>query len=317
MMRYKFLSLILCLFVFQATYAQNVFSVVGNKTYLNNKHFLAIGLRCSNALLSDETTNALIDHLNEYKEYGVNTVSVYFMGSRYSNINGYNLDGTLKEDYKIRMGKIIEACDKRNMVVLVGILYWGAQMGSLANAYYENWQQIQVNEAMRNTIIWLKENNYRNVFIDPDNEGMAERGAGFNIDEMICEGQKVDASYYIAYNGQGYPPPCADLSIHFGKKTQHMPYIETEGTPPQYWGAYSKEEGLDHYINVGMYTEGKKEKQLKETKELLDQGHGYLFASTWLQNVPPIYDIGGDGSPCDPGIKWWLEFIKENYKDKQ
>jgi hypothetical protein len=95
---------------------------------------------------------------------------------------------------------------------------------------------------------------------------------GFSIDEMICEGKKVAPEIPIAYNGKGYPPPCADLSIHFGFKTQSLPYIQTEGTPPQYWGEYSKETGLDHYINVGIYTEGKKEKQLKETQEMLDAG---------------------------------------------
>ena len=115
----------------------------------------------------------------------------------------------------------------------------------------------------------------------------------------------------IAYNGKGYPPPCADLPVHFGKKVNSMPYIESEGTPGQYWGEYSKERGLNEYINVGIYTEGKKNQQLRKTREILEAGHGYLFASTWLQNVPPNYNIGGDGSPCDPGIRWWMEFIKE------
>jgi hypothetical protein len=290
--------------------AQNVFSVKGNKTLLNGGDFQAIGLRCSNALISEETTNELIAHLDIYKNYGLNTISVYFMGSRYSNVNGFNLDATLKPVYASRMGRIIEACDKREMVVLVGILYWGAQMSTLGNTYYETWDQEKVNQAIRNTVLWLKKNNYKNVFIDPDNEGMAQRGAGFDIDEMICEGKKANHEIVIAYNGRGYPPPCADLPIHFGEKVNSMPYIASEETPSNYWGAYSKEEGLTEYINVGIYTEGKKAEQLRKTQELLDGGYGYLFASTWLQNVPPNYDIGGDGSPCNPGIKWWLDFIK-------
>ena len=92
-----------------------------------------------------------------------------------------------------------------------------------------------------------------------------------------------------------------------------MPYIESEGTPSQYWGDYSKERGLDHYINVGIYTEGKKKEQLERTQELLEAGLGYMFASTWLQNVPPNYEVGGDGTPCNPGMLWWLEFIKERF----
>jgi hypothetical protein len=187
-------------------------------------------------------------------------------------------------------------------------------MSTRANEYYSGWKQQDVNNAMRNTIRWLQDNHYRNVFVDPDNEGMAKRGAGYDIEEMICEGKKVDSGIAIAYNCSGDPPPCADLPIHFGYKSQMMPYIESEGTPSQYWGEYSKERDLNNYINVGIYTDGKKEQQLADTKELLDQGYGYLFASTWLQNIPPNYHPGGDGSPCNPGMKWWLDFIKENYK---
>jgi hypothetical protein len=249
--------------------------------------------------------------LDEYKNYGLNTISVFFMGSRYSNINGYHLDGSLKKEYADRMARIIKACEQRDMAVLVGILYWGAQMGAEENAYYQSWKQAEVNSAIVNTINWIRENNFQNVFIDPDNEGMAERGAGFDIAEMICAGKQANPEIMIAYNGKSYPPPCADLPVHFGWKVDNMPYIQTEGTPDQYWGEYSKERGLDHYINVGIYSESKKAQQIAETRELLEQGHGYLFASTWLQNVPPNYDLGGNGSPCDPGMRWWLEFVKD------
>jgi hypothetical protein len=275
--------------------AQSIFSIQGDKTMINDNPFQIIGLRCSNALLNDETTDELVEHLDKYLEYGINTISVYFMGSRYSNINGFHLDGTIKKDYGDRMAKIIRACNERDMVVLVGILYWGAQMGDLHNAYYKDWQQEDVNEVMRQTIQWLSENKFRNVFVDPDNEGMAERGMDFNIDEMICEGKKIDAEIPIAYNGRGYPPSCADLSIHFGRIAQGMPYIESEGTPNQYWGEYSKERGLDHYINVGIYTESKKLQQINRTKELLDAGHGYMFASTFLMRSKKDFALEYNG----------------------
>ena len=81
-----------------------------------------------------------------------------------------------------------------------------------------------------------------------------------------------------------------------------------------YWGAYSKEKGVYNYINIGMYTEGKKKEQLQLTDEHLKNGMGYIFASTWLQCIPPNTDPGGDGSPCNPGILWWLKYIQNNYK---
>ncbi|KPL16739.1 MAG: hypothetical protein AMS23_04160 [Bacteroides sp. SM1_62] len=78
--------------------------------------------------------------------------------------------------------------------------------------------------------------------------------------------------------------------------------------------AVAKEQGLyGGYINVGIYTEGKKAEQLQLTDNLLKNGCGYIFASTWLQNVPPNHHPGGNVTYCDPGIKWWLEYIRENY----
>lgn len=94
-----------------------------------------------------------------------------------------------------------------------------------------------------------------------------------------------------------------------------MPYIQSEGTMTDYWGAYSKEKGVYNYINIGTYTEGKKQEQLERTDKHLKNGMGYIFASTWLQCIPPNNAPGGDGTHCDPGILWWLEHIKNNYKN--
>ncbi len=102
-----------------------VFSVRGEKTYLNGREFLVKGLRCSNALISDSATEQLIASLDTFASYGVNTVSVYLMGSRFGDVRGYNEDGSLNPIYSERMGRIIEAADRRGMVVLVGCLYWG------------------------------------------------------------------------------------------------------------------------------------------------------------------------------------------------
>jgi hypothetical protein len=302
-------SLILAIVLFAhccSLSAGNVFSVKGQKTYLNDKEFLVIGLRCSNALISDATTDGLIAYLDLYKSYEVNTISVFFMGSRFGDVKGYREDASLDTVYLERMAKIIQACDARNMVVLVGCLYWGGSDGK-----WENWKQEDAERAVSNTVKWLSENNYRNVLVDPDNEGMAQKKAGFSIQDMISAGKKVDPTIMIGYNAKGSPSPNADLALHFSDKKEGLPYIESEGTMTGYWGAYSKEEGLYEYINVGIYTEGKKTEQINKTTEHLKHGSGYIFASTWLQNVPPINHPGGDGSPCDPGIQWWLDYIKK------
>lgn len=306
----KLLILPLFLIFMNSFSGENVFSVKGTKTYFNEKEFLVIGLRFSNALISDATTNSLIEHLDLYKSYGVNTVSVFFQGSRFGDVKGYNEDGTLNPEYAQRMAKIIEACDEREMVVLVGCLYWGTSEGK-----WEHWTQKEANTAVANTVKWLSVNDYRNVLVDPDNEGMANRAKGFDIEQMIAAGKNEDANIVIGYNNHGYPPANADVALHFAKKPTYMHYIQSEGTMTDYWGAYSKEKGLYNYINIGIYTEGKKTEQLRNTDEHLQNGMGYIFASTWLQCIPPNNAPGGDGSHCNPGILWWLEHIKNNYKN--
>jgi len=228
------------------------------------------------------------------------------MGSRFGDVKGYREDASLNAVYTERMGKIIRACDNRAMVVLVGCLYWGNSKGK-----WESWDQVDAEMAVANTVRWLSEQNHKNVFVDPDNEGMAMKNAGFDIDAMIKAGKKIDPSIVIGYNAKGDPPSEADLALHFSNRIPGKPYIESEGTMTDYWGAYSKEKELYNYINVGVYTEGKKAEQIKNTRELLTNGHGYMMASTWLQTVPPNHHPGGDGTPCSPGIKWWLEYINK------
>ncbi len=294
---------------------RHVFSVEGKETYLNGKPFLVIGLRCSNALISDATTDALIDHLDEYAAYGVNTVSVYFMGSRFGDVKGYREDGTLDPVYAGRMGRIIEAADARGMVVLVGCLYW-----STSRAKWDDWGQKQAEAAVANTVRWLKERDYRNVFVDVDNEGMARAAKKFDNRLMVIAGKEVDPRCVIATNFRGPCPAEADLGIHHSERPEDRPYIESEATPANapggYWGSYSKRDGYYNYINIGVYSEAMKADQIRRTDAHLEAGHGYMLASTWLQCAGPYGPnarAGGYGGEDDPGIRWWLEHIKARY----
>ena len=289
------------------------FTVKDGGTYLNDKPVLVVGLRCSNALISGKSADDLIARLDEYKSYGVNTVSVFFMGSRFGDVKGYNRDGSLNPEYAGRMGRIIEAADARGMIVLVGCLYWGN-----SKAKWENWTQNEANAAVANTVTWLREQNYRNVFVDVDNEGMAMRAKQFDIRQIVLAGKKADPACVIATNFKDDPPPEADLGIHFSNIVADKPYIESEGTPKNapggYWGQYSKRPDVYNYINIGLYTQKMKKNQIKTTREHLTNGRGYMCASTWLQCAPPYgpnADPGGDGSPDFPGIRWWLEAVRE------
>lgn len=297
--------------------SQHIFTVRGEQTLLDGKPFLAKGLRLSNALASDQAVGELIANLDLFASYGVNIISVFFQGSRFGDVKGYRQDASLDPVYAARMGRIIEAADKRAIVVLVGCLYW-----SVSKAKWESWTQKEANLAITNTVRWLKEHDYRNTFVDVDNEGMALREAGFDNRQLVLAAKAVDPTFMIATNYHGDPPPEADLAIHHSNAAPGKPYIESEGSPPVvpygrgYWGEYSKAEGFYGYVNVGAYTDEMKVSQIAAAGEHFASGKGYMLASTYLQAGPPQgpnHRPGGMGTPADPGVRWWLEWLKATY----
>jgi hypothetical protein len=111
---------------------------------------------------------------------------------------------------------------------------------------------------------------------------------------------------------KGQPPPEAGLALHHSGRAAGKPCIGSEGSPKVtpltgkdsgYWGRYSKQEGLYQYINIRVYTPEMKRSQIEETRKHFECGEGYIFASTWLQCVPPAgpqHAPGGVGPPAVP-----------------
>ena len=291
-----------------------MFTVRGTKTYLNGQEFLVKGLRCSNALISDQETRDLIDNLDTFAGYGVNTVSVYFMGSRFGDVKGYNEDATLNPVYAARMGRIIEAADQRGMVVLVGCLYW-----STSQAKWDRWTQAEANAAVANTVAWLKEKGYRNVFVDIDNEGMARQPRA-STRQMVLAGKAADPCCVIATNFRGEPPAEADLAIHHSERAAGKPYIESEASPGKapggYWGCLQQEGRLlQLHQHRGLHRrhEGRPD-QADEGPSGPGRGiHAGLDLAAMRRALRSEPSPGGNGTEDDPGVRWWLEFLRDNY----
>ena len=70
-------------------------TVSGSEILLDGQETKILGLRCSNALMSDRSTDDLINALDLYRAYGLNTVSVFLIGSRCGDVKGFLPDGSL------------------------------------------------------------------------------------------------------------------------------------------------------------------------------------------------------------------------------
>lgn len=304
-------------------------SIDGEQILLNGQPFTVKGLRCSNALVTDAPTDSLINNLALFKSYGINSVSVYFMGSRFGDVKGFQPDSRISTVHAERMARIIEAADNQGMMVLVGCLYWGT-----SDAKKDlNWSQSDANAAVANVVNWLKEKGYRNVIVDPDNEGMSP----FNINQMIQAGHAADPDANIANNGTSSASD-ADLNIHFGPRESGKPYFDSEGTvgTPMggYWTTYSKESFKEskyyNYSRIGRYTAEMKTSQKDAFIDGVEKENGYMVASTWLQCGPgegvngPFMSPGGhsniadvnaniDDIHPDAGVLWLLEHLKNRY----
>jgi hypothetical protein len=346
-------TIYLCLFVIQLSgcinsslfiAGPNRVAVKGEDILFNDKPVKLVGLRCSNALISERTTDDLIGALELYQGYGLNTISVFVMGSRYGDVKGYLPDATLNSVYRARLERILAATDQRNMIAIVGCLYWGA---SKAKEDLSGWTQEDANLAVANTAKWLREKGFSHVILDPDNEGMAVRENKWETEQLIQAAKAANPNLVVA-NNTHQKTKSEDLNIHFGQKKPGKPWLNSESTPKKtpgaYWGRFSKESHQKdnaywNYSRIGRYTEEMKQSQIELTKEGLSKYNGILLASTWLQ-CPPTEGIGGpftnpggvsdlgsgkddqaawnteiDVLHPDAGIRWWLEFVKNNCRD--
>ena len=326
-----------------ALFATPTVSVSGENILLDSEPVKILGLRCSNALISDETTNDLIDALDAYQSYGLNLISVFMMGSRFGDVKGYLPNGEMDSVYRDRLERILKATQERGMMTIVGCLYWST---SKAKEDLTHWTQEDAEQAIANTASWLGKKGFHHVILDPDNEGMATRAMNWRAESFIRAAKATNPDLVVANNTR-QDPPNEDLNMHFGKPEPGKPWFDSEATPKNapgnYWGAYSKEnhqsdETYYNYSRIGRYTEEMKAYQIEHTRIGMELYNGHVLASTWIQCSPnegidgPFTNPGGhsmlgenadkqadwnqdiDTIHPDAGIRWWLDYVKEHFK---
>ncbi|WP_373496944.1 hypothetical protein [Aquiflexum sp.] len=118
---------------------------------------------------ADRNTKEFVTAMEEWKKYGLNSFTLNLQGGSptgYGNkewVNSaFHPDGKLRPDYMKRLKKILDKADQLEMVVMLGIFYFGQDQ----NLDDEK----AVINAVKNTVNWILKKGYQNVLIEVNNE---------------------------------------------------------------------------------------------------------------------------------------------------
>ena len=328
-------SIILILSGFTA-HAQKL-KIEGHSFFLDERPFDMWGVRVASASQNDKHTHALISNLDGYKASGINTISVFLQGSS----GGYSepfYDGgkQIEKDDWDRLTKIIDACAKRDMVVIVGIFY----QRTVKNPAISKLQtEMQIRNAVRTVAEKLRP--YPNLIINIANEQNSShykefKGFDFNnpdnIISLCAEVKKIDPTRIVG--GGGYHD---DWNVVIGKSDYvdvllfdtfsgdiekgqhsgwHYDYFREQGVPDkpivnvELFGGWTR-----MFMPQGVYTEEGKQIHYQEIEAArIRPGLSvHLHSNPWFQaaaqQLNNRFDLGGEGTKKDPGVKWYFDKI--------
>lgn len=132
----------------------------------------------------DRNTNEFVKAMEGWHSYGLAAFTLNMQGGSptgYGNdgwVNtAYNADGSLKRKYVTRLYRILKRADELDMVVILGLFYFG-QDQEMAS------EQAVIN-AVDNTLDWLNGAGFRNIIIEICNE------CDVNYDHEILQPERV------------------------------------------------------------------------------------------------------------------------------
>jgi hypothetical protein len=118
---------------------------------------------------ANRNTGEFVAAMPEWHSYGLNCFTINMQGGSplgYGTSQclnpGFKPDGSLMKPYMQRLDRVLQQADKLQMVVILGIFYFGQDQ------YLTD--ETAVKNATKNLINWLFEKGYRNVIIEIANE---------------------------------------------------------------------------------------------------------------------------------------------------
>ena len=168
---------------------------------------------------ADRNTNEFIAAMPEWHSYGLNCFTLNMQGGSPKGYGtskclntGFNPDGTLINSYMQRLNKILAKADDLNMVVILGIFYFGQDQYITDEAAIKN--------ATNNLVDWLFEKGYRNVLIEIANEtnesGVYDHKILWpdrihELIKMVAEKKQNGYRYYVGTSFGGCKVPTSNV----------------------------------------------------------------------------------------------------------
>ena len=306
-------------------------TVRGDQFLLDGAPFEMWGIRVASASQNDRLTADLIANLDDYRAHGVNTLAVFYMGSRGANSDPFSMDG-LRIDAEAhgRIERIIRAAAARGMVVVVGLFYQHAPFG-LRDA-----------EAVRNAVrtVTAALRPYGNVVINIANEqnsygwedsaavldfrdpqtiiglaGVASEidprrlvgGGGYDHAKNVVIGRSA-AIDVLLFDTNGPDPHSGELYDRFvsaGIADKPLVNVELFG-------------GWTGKFERGLFPDPVRRAYLREVEAAASRpGLSVFFHNNlWLQTEPIRYDLGGSGVKGDPGIRWYFDAVRHRSRGR-
>ena len=211
----------------QITIEEGKWAINGVLTNKDSKaEGLLLNVRMVNATFEDivnpdfdpkENYQNFISRIADYKASGINAFTLNLQGGMpgYEGAinSAFKPNGKLKSDYLHRLADIIRVCDVQGVVVILGCFYQRQDQVLRDNS--------AVFQALRNTVIWLKEQQFKNVLLEIANE-YAHMGYDHEVIrnedtliEMIELAKGIYPELLVSVSGMGdgsIPPRVADVS---------------------------------------------------------------------------------------------------------
>ena len=299
------------------------FEIKDDRAFLGGAEVDLWGVRCGNALQSPSVTERHVRALDNMVLHGINLIGVYVQGSNggwpdpEAGLDGYFRDGRLKPAVAERLEWLVRECDKRGMVVMVG-LFSPRKDQNLEG-------EDAVKRAIEETARFLVDRGLKNVFVDLMHEydhteradlailrepGGAEKKARMtrwfhaiapDIEVGVCPYEKsVTKDEYLG------------MDVRIIQKSMAIPergFVVNVETSKQ-----------DSYENDGVFSDGGKEHVFNDCRRFLEAKNAVmLYHAAFIQGIgnfsgtAPHPELGGMGtSPSDRGVRFYYEWVRDH-----